>query len=143
MSGRSGSTSTKLWIGLTILEGNTGCMVLATKSPKPTQSPLWSRRIPSPIRDDFLSTLSERTTAPHRLRQRLDLWMGAIQDSVGNTERIVDEAAKIVLLQRQSTACAICPGHIGSTEDAMLVNTDGKEGLAHRFCARRASIRTP
>ncbi len=92
------------------------------------------------IRDDFLSTLSEQTTAPRMMRQRFDLWLGALQDAVVNPPRIIDTAAKIVSLQRQSTACAVCPGHITSIEDTVIANISGKESLAHRFCSQKALI---
>lgn len=93
------------------------------------------------MRDNFLSTLSEQTTAPHKMRQRFDLWLGALQDAVVNVPRTIDTATKIVSLQRQSTACAVCPGHVASTEDAALVNINGKEALAHRFCAQKTLTR--
>lgn len=86
-------------------------------------------------RNDFLSTLSEHTTADLTMRLRFDRWLGALQETVGNPERTIEEAAKVLSLQRESTACAFCPGHIGSIEDATLVVVTGKTCLAHRFCA--------
>ena len=94
-------------------------------------------------RTEFLSTLSEQTTAPHVMRQRFDLWLGALRNALDNPKRVIEEVSKIVSLQRQSTACAICPGHIASIEGAVVTNVSGKESLAHRFCAQKTLTGPP
>ncbi len=86
------------------------------------------------VSDSFLQTLSEQTTAPHVMRQRFDFWFRALQDAVDDCEGIAQRADKIISLERISTACAYCPQHIGSAEDAVIVFTNGKESLVHRFC---------
>lgn len=86
------------------------------------------------VRDGFLQTFSEQTTAPHIMRRRFDYWLGALRDSAENWEQTAEEGNKVISLARTTTACGLCPSLIASTEDASLVQVGSKERLAHRFC---------
>jgi len=99
------------------------------------------RLINTMVGDAFQRTLAEQTTAPHILRQRFDGWFQALRGAVDNWEGIIEETSEIVSLLRTSTACNICPGHIGSAEDAVVMFVNGRKGLAHRFCAQYASAK--
>lgn len=97
------------------------------------------RLINTMVADVFRQTLSKQTTAPYVMRQRFDGWFHAFRGAVDNCEGVIEETSEIVSLLRTSTACNICPGHIGSAEDAAVVFVNGRKGLAHRFCAQSAS----
>lgn len=86
------------------------------------------------VRNSFLQTFSEQTTAPHIMRRRFDYWLGALRHSVDKWEETMEEAGKIISLARTTTACNLCPSLIASTEDASLVSVGSEERLVHRFC---------
>lgn len=94
------------------------------------------------IDDRFLQTLSKNTTAPYVMRQRFDLWFQALREAVDDYEKTIEEADKVISLQRKTTACILCPQHISSPEDAFLIQEGDKEGLTHLFCAH-SRLREP
>lgn len=82
----------------------------------------------------FLDTLREQTLHPHVIRRRMELWSDALHWAIDNWGSVVKDAEKAVKLQRRSTACVLCPQHLSSLDDAVVLQLSAGEGLAHRFC---------
>ncbi len=86
--------------------------------------------------DLFHSTLREQTLKPHVIRRRLELWFDAVRRATDDWEAVAQDAEQVLSLQRSSTACILCPQHLQSAEDAVVVSLSDRDGLAHRFCRR-------
>jgi hypothetical protein len=89
------------------------------------------------VNPEFEETLEQMTKMKHIVRRRFALWTSKLQDSITNYKETIAKAAKITELRRQSDACQICPGRINSPDDAELIEVEGVQKLAHRFCATR------